>query len=75
LIVDYDAVIATFCASVYWLGNAPRKTKKQIKGYYIQDFEPHFFNPETPEFRMAWNSYTAHPDLIPFTKTSGIKMQ
>jgi hypothetical protein len=69
MLADYDAVIATYCGSVYWLENGASRNERQVKAYYVQDFEPNFFNPEAPEFRMAWNSYTEHPDLIPFTKT------
>lgn len=69
LSAGYDAAVATYCGSVYWLDKVAPDAGKQVRAYYIQDFEPHFFTPEMPEFRMAWNSYTEHPDLIRFTKT------
>ena len=69
LIAGDDAAIGTYCKSVYWLGDAAQDTRKRIRAYYVQDFEPHFFKPEMSEFRMAWNSYTDNPNLVKFTKT------
>jgi GT2 family glycosyltransferase/glycosyltransferase involved in cell wall biosynthesis len=69
LISDYDAVVATYCKSVYWLTTVAQDARERVRAYYVQDFEPHFFTPEMSDFRMAWNSYTEHPDLVRFTKT------
>lgn len=66
---DYDAVIATANDTVYWLKPAVGAAQQPVKAYYVQDFEPYFSRPDAPGFRIAWNSYTAHPDLIRFTKT------
>ncbi|GAB4524007.1 MAG: hypothetical protein Fur0018_07240 [Anaerolineales bacterium] len=65
LLGAYDAVVATVYHTVKWLeplNGVPR-------GYYIQDFEPWFFEPATPEYQEAWESYTRFDDLLRITKT------
>ncbi|MBX3052742.1 MAG: glycosyltransferase [Caldilineaceae bacterium] len=60
----FDAVIATWHESVEWLPpSAP------ALGYYVQDFEAHFFAEGSDEQRRAAASYTARPALRCFTKT------
>jgi GT2 family glycosyltransferase len=70
MVADYDAVIATACDTVYWLKNSSEGEKQPVNAYYVQDFEPYFFKPTLPGFRVAWNSYTEHANLICFTKTA-----
>jgi len=65
----YDAVVATGYDTVFWLGSDDRGGRGPIKAYYVQDFEPYFFSPVSPNFRIAWDSYTEHPELVRFTKT------
>ncbi|HEV7472633.1 MAG TPA: glycosyltransferase, partial [Pyrinomonadaceae bacterium] len=70
VIGDFDAVIATANDTVYWLNHSPAEGRRQpIRAYYVQDFEPDFYSPETPGFKIAWDSYTQYPDLIRLTKT------
>ncbi len=64
----YDAVIATWCGSVKWL-DSNSTARSTVRGYYIQDFEPYFFQEGSPEFKMAWDSYTQYADLVRVTKT------
>ena len=66
----FDAVIATLYRSVYWLSPLSLLANPPIKGYYIQDFEPYFFEDDSEEFQIAWNSYNSYTDLIQFTKTT-----
>ncbi|MCB0114919.1 MAG: glycosyltransferase, partial [Caldilineaceae bacterium] len=61
-----DAVVATWHTSVDWLRDL---ADRPIRGYYVQDYEPHFFTPGSPEHRVAVTSYTADPNLRIFTKT------
>ncbi len=61
----YDAVFATVYHTVKWL----EPLDGVRRGYYIQDFEPWFFEPGTPEYREAWESYTRFDDLVRVTKT------
>ncbi|MEA5582848.1 glycosyltransferase [Nodularia harveyana UHCC-0300] len=69
LLPEYDAVIATLYKSVYWLELSHENDKKPVRGYYIQDFEPYFFSQTSPEYEIAWKSYTKYSDLVKFTKT------
>lgn len=65
----YDAVVATAYDTVFWLSPSREGAKQPVKAYYVQDFEPYFFSPVSPNFRIAWDSYTEHPELVRFTKT------
>ena len=65
----YDVVIATWNASVYWLASSTCSAKPPVRGYYVQDFEPHFFPEGSAPFATAWNSYTCCADLVRITKT------
>jgi GT2 family glycosyltransferase/glycosyltransferase involved in cell wall biosynthesis len=69
LLANCDAVIATWCASVDWLTLPDSSNHLPVRGYYIQDFEPHFFQEGSKEFKMAWDSYTRYPNLVRITKT------
>ena len=69
LLSSYDAVIATWYRTVDWLSHVTNNVHRPVKSYYIQDFEPYFFNEESVEFRMAWDSYTRLNDLVRITKT------
>ncbi|KAF0218738.1 MAG: methyltransferase/glycosyl transferase fusion [Geobacteraceae bacterium] len=64
----FDVVIATSNTSVPWL--VPLINNKQITlGYYIQDYEPFFYNKGTKEYNVALESYNLIPDMTYFTKT------
>ena len=65
----YDAAIATANHSVGWLEKCGTSAQKPVRAYYIQDFEPYFFEKGTKGFQVAWDSYTLFPDLIRITKT------
>ncbi|WP_414526889.1 glycosyltransferase [Nodularia chucula] len=69
LLPEYDAVIATLYKSVYWLEIFNQNGKTPVRGYYVQDFEPYFFAQTSPEYQIAWKSYTKYPDLVKFSKT------
>ena len=62
----YDAVIATLYSTVFWLPAQPGF----VPAYYIQDFEPLFFQPGTAEHQQALRSYTASDTLRLVTKTA-----
>ncbi|GIV80529.1 MAG: hypothetical protein KatS3mg050_4923 [Litorilinea sp.] len=69
LAADYDAVVATWHASVAWLEPFSRQSSRPVLGYYIQDFEPYLYEDNTPEYRAALASYSQIPNLVRFTKT------
>lgn len=64
----FDAIIATLNSSVEWL-NFDQKDGLPVKGYYVQDFEPYFYQEGSQEFWTAWKSYDRFPNLVRFTKT------
>lgn len=65
----YDAVIATFNPSVAWIAPALEQRNDLRAGYYVQDFEPLFYPPQSEGYRQAWDSYTLIPGAIRFAKT------
>jgi GT2 family glycosyltransferase/glycosyltransferase involved in cell wall biosynthesis len=65
----FDAVISTANFSVDWLKYIVQNEKKTKIGYYIQDFEPYFYQKFTRDYQVAWKSYTRFPNLIRITKT------
>ncbi|RME59490.1 MAG: glycosyltransferase [Caldilineae bacterium] len=69
LACNYDAVIGTWYDSIHWLAQGGLDGRDPRVGYYIQDFEPYFFAPGSEGYEAAMASYTALPDLRPFTKT------
>lgn len=60
-VCEYDAVIATLYSSVFWIRDAISRAKNSAPkiGYYIQDFEPNFFDVCSPQYAEALASYTA----------------
>lgn len=61
---NFDIVIATSFNSVQWIEKSTAK-----KAYYIQDFEPFFFEKDSLNYKIAWESYTLIPDIVRVTKT------
>lgn len=71
-LLDYaDAVVATLYLTVEWIAESFQRRNEQrvIPAYYIQDFEPYFFDQGDQEYTRAWNSYTGLPGLVRLTKT------
>lgn len=66
---SFDVVVATFYVSVEWLKPLANSETSTITAYYVQDFEPYFFQPRSQEFVRALSSYTAIPASRLFTKT------
>lgn len=69
LCAGYDAIIATANRSVSWVLPLLHYEKAPVIGYYIQDFEPYFFDHDSIEYQIAWNSYSLLPNMVRFTKT------
>ena len=67
---DYDAIIATLYLTVFWMVPLTNLNNCPILGYYIQDFEPDFFNKDSDEFQIAIDSYKTIENLRLFTKTN-----
>lgn len=64
---SFDAVVATQNSSVFYLSGVRGGV---IRGYYIQDYEPAFFAPDSIEWHMARQSYSVLPDMRFLTKTA-----
>ena len=71
----FDAVIATWHASVAWLRPLDSVPHRPQVGYYVQDFEPYMYAANTPEYAAALASYTAVPGLVRFTKTEWTRQE
>lgn len=72
VIADYDLAIATTAPSANQLAAALKalgEGRKPKPAYYVQDYEPLFFTPGTPEWDDARASYTALPGALLFAKT------
>ena len=66
---QYDAVIATANTSVEWLVPLSQSTNCPILGYYIQDFEPGFYEHRSKGYDEALSSYSRIEGMKLFTKT------
>jgi glycosyltransferase involved in cell wall biosynthesis len=65
----YDAVIATTNQSVACMRRLAERVRSPRLGYYVQDFEPWFYDAGSAERERALASYTEIPNLIRVTKT------
>jgi hypothetical protein len=65
----FDAVISTMNTVVNWLEYIIEKNGKPLRGYYIQDFEPYFYEETSTDFKIAMESYILFSDIIRLTKT------
>ena len=66
----FDAVVATLYLTVFWMEPLRKIDGCPNLGYYIQDFEPDFFDEGSADYQIALSSYTAIADLRLFTKTN-----
>jgi len=66
-----DIVVATTNQSVHVLAEAMEiaKLRNQRSAYYIQDYEPLFYDRGTNEWNIAYSSYGRIPGCIHFAKT------
>lgn len=67
---SYDAVVATANWTVEWLRPLTAASRPPVLGYYVQDYEPFFYDPGTAEFERAKASYSLFAGLRRFTKTN-----
>ncbi len=69
----YDAVVATANISAYWLLPLASQASNTTLGYFIQDFEPYFYAPDSADYRIAWASYSVIPQMRRFATTPWIQ--
>lgn len=70
--IDYDIVVATIFNSVNYLRRILDINPSILPCYYVQDYEPFFFAPQTDAWNEASLSYTAIPGMVLFAKTHWI---
>ena len=66
---DFDAVVATLYLTVFWMEAIRSIDNAKVLGYYVQDFEPDFFDEGDIERDRAVASYSAISNMCVFTKT------
>ncbi len=70
---QYDAVIATANVSAFWLLPLATQAPLTVLGYFIQDFEPYFYQPTSADYKLAWASYSVIPQMVRFATTEWIR--
>jgi len=69
----FDVAIATIFTSVPLLKEAAAANPDLLPAYYIQDYEPFFFEPGSPQWLEAEATYTAIPGMLLFAKTDWLR--
>lgn len=69
---DFDVVVATIFTSVSLVKKICDAFPWILPAYYVQDYEPLFFDPEQPEWKVAYDSYQLIPGMVCFAKTDWI---
>lgn len=72
LAADYDVLIATHFRSIELLVQAAKAYPEKLPAYYVQDYEPLFFKPQSRNWHEARDSYGAIPGALLFAKTDWI---
>jgi glycosyltransferase involved in cell wall biosynthesis len=62
--IHYDAVVASFNPTVAWIAPAIEKRHDLAVGYYIQDYEPYFYEPGSEGHKAAQESYVLLPNMV-----------
>lgn len=70
LAAPFDVVVATANHTVEWLAPLAQAERPPILAYYVQDYEPLFYPETSPEYRIAFESYSLIPQMRLFTKTA-----
>jgi GT2 family glycosyltransferase/glycosyltransferase involved in cell wall biosynthesis len=78
LAARFEQVIATIFNSMELLERVVEKHPELMPAYYIQDYEPYFFEKSSTRkdrtrLAAATRSYTALPDLLRFAKTAWLQ--
>lgn len=74
ILTRYEVVIATINNSVREIRDALAKAENPPRlAYYVQDYEPLFYPPESPEWQTARESYTLVRDILLLAKTAWLQ--
>jgi GT2 family glycosyltransferase/glycosyltransferase involved in cell wall biosynthesis len=68
----FDIVIATIYHSIILLKTITDCNQHILPAYYVQDYEPLFFEPGSDNWKLARMSYTLIPHAVLFAKTHWI---
>jgi len=66
---SFHIVVATVYHTVKLLKEIANENPNILPGYYIQDYEPWFFDKGSEQWQIAYDSYTLIPNIIAFAKT------
>lgn len=69
---DYDVVVGTIFTSMKLVKRIVEVIPHILPAYYVQDYEPMFFNEGTPKWQEARESYTMVANAFLFAKTQWI---
>lgn len=69
---DYDVVVGTIFTSMKLVKRIVDVSPHILPAYYVQDYEPMFFEEGTPQWHEARESYTLVPGAFLFAKTHWI---
>jgi glycosyltransferase involved in cell wall biosynthesis len=71
VLAQTDLAVATTAPSAVQLATVLKgmKAERPRAAYYVQDYEPLFFTPGTPQWTEARDSYSALPGALLFAKT------
>lgn len=74
MMTDVDIVVGTVNTTMAEIADAQKQlrasaSKSPRVAYYVQDYEPLFFDPYSPAWKVAFESYNIIPDAVLFAKT------
>lgn len=69
---DYDVVVGTIFTSMKLVKRIVEVSPHILPAYYVQDYEPMFFEEGSPQWHEARESYTLVPGAFLFAKTHWI---
>ncbi len=72
LAAQFNAVVATSNMSVAWTEPVADRHPGKVIGYYVQDYEPYFYPPDSEGYRKAAASYTIIPEQVRCVTTQWI---
>ena len=66
---NYNVILGTLYSTIEMLKKIYTYHPNILCGYYAQDYEPLFFEPNSTEYKIAYDSYNLIPDILIFAKT------
>lgn len=69
----FTVVVGTIYTSITLLNDLLVRSPGLLPAYYIQDYEPFFFDEDSEAYKIARESYTAIPEMVCFAKTNWIR--